>query len=45
MLHNRSIPSATVIPVLVYPNANESATWLCNAFAFTIRVRVDTHRV
>ncbi|HLI78014.1 MAG TPA: VOC family protein, partial [Acidobacteriaceae bacterium] len=36
---------ATVIPVLAYPNAPEAATWLCRAFGFTVRLRVDTHRV
>ncbi len=45
MIRNRSIPRATVIPVLAYPNANEAATWLCEAFGFTVRLRVDTHRV
>ena len=45
MLHNRSIPRATVIPVLAYPNAPEAAAWLCEAFGFTVRLRVDSHRV
>ena len=45
MLWNRSIPRATVIPVLAYANANDAAAWLCEAFAFTVRLRVDTHRV
>ena len=45
MLHNRSIPQATVIPVLAYPDAPEAAAWLCNVFGFTVRLRVDTHRV
>ena len=45
MVWNRSIPRATVIPVLAYIDAEEAATWLCHAFAFTIRLRVDTHRV
>ncbi|WP_128915329.1 VOC family protein [Tunturiibacter lichenicola] len=45
MIWNRSIPRATVIPVLAYLNANEAAAWLCQAFAFTVRLRVDTHRV
>ena len=42
---NRSIPRATVIPVLAYTNVNDAAAWLCDAFAFTVRLRVDTHRV
>ena len=45
MISNRSIPRATVIPVLAYPDANEAAAWLCRAFTFTVRLRVDNHRV
>jgi uncharacterized glyoxalase superfamily protein PhnB len=45
MLTNRSIPSAIVIPVLAYPDVNEAAAWLCAAFGFTVRLRVDRHRV
>lgn len=45
MLWNRSIPRATVIPVLAFPDANLAAAWRCDAFAFTVRLRVDTHRV
>jgi uncharacterized glyoxalase superfamily protein PhnB len=45
MLTNRSIPRATVIPVLAYPDVNEAASWLCEAFGFTVRIRVGSHRV
>ncbi|HEX4748358.1 MAG TPA: VOC family protein [Bryobacteraceae bacterium] len=45
MLSNRSIPSATVIPVLAYPDVNQAATWLCDAFGFTVRLRIGNHRV
>ncbi len=45
MLWNRSIPRATVIPVLAYPDAKQAAAWLCEAFVFSVRLRVDTHRV
>ncbi len=45
MIPNRSIPRATVIPVLAYPDAVDAAAWLCDAFAFTVRLRIDTHRV
>ena len=45
MFSNRSIPSATVIPVLAYPDVNQAAAWLCDAFGFTIRLRIDSHRV
>lgn len=45
MLWNRSIPRCTVIPVLAYPDASEAAAWLCEAFGFRVRLRIDTHRV
>jgi uncharacterized glyoxalase superfamily protein PhnB len=45
MLLNRSIPRATVIPVLAYPDVNQAAAWLCDAFGFTVRLRIGTHRV
>jgi uncharacterized glyoxalase superfamily protein PhnB len=45
MLSNRSIPSATVIPVLAYPDVNQAADWLCRAFDFTVRLRIGSHRV
>jgi uncharacterized glyoxalase superfamily protein PhnB len=45
MLSNRSIPNATVIPVLAYPDVNQAAEWLCRAFGFTVRLRIGSHRV
>ncbi len=45
MLSNRSIPNATVIPVLAYPNVIQAAKWLCEAFGFTVRLTVGNHRV
>jgi uncharacterized glyoxalase superfamily protein PhnB len=45
MLSNRSIPRAVVIPVLAYPDANQAASWLCDAFGFSVRLRIDGHRV
>lgn len=45
MLSNRSIPRAAVIPVLAYPDVNQAATWLCDAFGFNVRLRIGTHRV
>ena len=45
MLSNRSLPRATVIPVLAYPDVNEAAAWLCNAFGFSVRLRIGNHRV
>lgn len=45
MFSNRSIPHATVIPVLAYPNVNQAAAWLCEAFGFSVRLRIGAHRV
>jgi uncharacterized glyoxalase superfamily protein PhnB len=42
---NRSIPPATVIPVLLYPDVPAAAAWLCAAFGFSERVRIGTHRI
>jgi uncharacterized glyoxalase superfamily protein PhnB len=45
MRPNRSIPSATVIPVLVYPDVREAVDWLQAAFGFTERVQIgEDHR-
>jgi uncharacterized glyoxalase superfamily protein PhnB len=42
---NRSIPSATVIPVLIYPDVREAVDWLSAAFGFSERVRIgEDHR-
>lgn len=40
---NRSVPAATVIPVLAYPDVVEATDWLCNAFGFTVRLRIGDH--
>jgi uncharacterized glyoxalase superfamily protein PhnB len=45
MLPNRSIPRATVIPVIAYPDVNQAAAWLCDAFGFSVRLRIGNHRV
>jgi len=45
MLSNRSVPPCTVIPVLSYPDVGAAADWLCNAFGFTVRLRIANHRV
>ena len=45
MKPNRSIPSATVIPVLIYPDVREAVAWLTSAFGFAERVRIgENHR-
>jgi uncharacterized glyoxalase superfamily protein PhnB len=42
---NRSIPSATVIPVLIYPDVREAVAWLTAAFGFRERIKIgDDHR-
>jgi uncharacterized glyoxalase superfamily protein PhnB len=45
VLANRSIPQCTVIPVIAYPDVTAAADWLCEAFGFTVRVRIGDHRV
>ena len=45
MKPNRSIPQATVIPVLVYPDVRAAVAWLTAAFGFAERVRIgENHR-
>jgi uncharacterized glyoxalase superfamily protein PhnB len=45
MKPNRSIPAATVIPVLIYPDVREAVAWLSAAFGFAERVRIgEGHR-
>jgi uncharacterized glyoxalase superfamily protein PhnB len=45
MKHNRSIPPATVIPVLVYPDVRAAVDWLTKAFGFVERTRIgESHR-
>jgi uncharacterized glyoxalase superfamily protein PhnB len=42
---NRSIPAATVIPVLTYPDVRAAVAWLEAAFGFAERVRIgEDHR-
>lgn len=45
MKSNRSIPHATVIPVLIYPDVRQAVDWLGRVFGFTERVRIgENHR-
>jgi len=44
MRRNRSVPAATVIPVLPYPDVREAVEWLCRVFGFTERLRIAEHR-
>jgi hypothetical protein len=41
---NRSVPSASVIPVLAYPDVGEATVWLREAFGFRVRLRIGAHR-
>ena len=45
MPSNRSIPRGPVIPVLAYPDVDQAAAWLCEAFGFTVRLRIFHHRI
>lgn len=45
MIANRSMPAATVIPILVYEDVAEAVEWLVDAFGFVERVRDGDHRV
>ena len=42
---NRSMPAATVIPVLHYPDVRAAVAELCAAFGFSERLRIGSHRV
>lgn len=45
MAINRSLPTATVIPVLVYPDVRAAVAWLTAAFGFVELLRVgESHR-
>lgn len=45
MRSNRSIPRATVIPVLTYSDVRGAVTWLSASFGFVERVRIgEDHR-
>jgi uncharacterized glyoxalase superfamily protein PhnB len=45
MKPNRSIPSATVVPVLIYPDVRSAVAWLTAAFGFAERVQIgEDHR-
>ena len=44
MTQNRSLPDATVIPVLSYPDVIDATDWLCRAFGLSVRLRIGEHR-
>jgi uncharacterized glyoxalase superfamily protein PhnB len=41
MLTNRSAPTATVVPILVYPDVGSAVEWLCQTFGFSERLRFE----
>ena len=43
MKPTRSIPAATVIPVLTYSDVREAVSWLSAAFGFVERVRIGAN--
>jgi uncharacterized glyoxalase superfamily protein PhnB len=44
MMVNRSVPAATVIPLLSYEDVSKASAWLCNVFGFRERLRIANHR-
>ena len=45
MKRNRSMISAVVSPVLIYPDVREAVAWLSAAFGFTERLQIgESHR-
>jgi uncharacterized glyoxalase superfamily protein PhnB len=45
MKNNRSVPPATVVPVLVYPDVRAAVAFLSAAFGFVERTRIgESHR-
>ncbi len=45
MKPNRSMPTSTVIPELIYADVREAVAWLSAAFGFAERVRIgENHR-
>ena len=41
MVINRSAPTATVVPVLIYGDVGQAIDWLCRAFGFVERLRAE----
>jgi uncharacterized glyoxalase superfamily protein PhnB len=44
VLANRSVPSSTVIPELVYDDVEWAVDWLCRTFGFAVRWQAGDHR-
>jgi len=41
VVENQSAPAATVVPILVYADVGKAIEWLCEAFGFVERLRVE----
>lgn len=41
MATNRSAPTATIVPVLIYEDVGQAIDWLCRAFGFSERLRAE----
>lgn len=41
MVTNRSAPTATVVPILIYEDVAQAIDWLCRAFGFSERLRAE----
>ncbi len=44
VIENRTMPSASVMPVLVYEDVGVACEWLCRVFGFRERWRAGNHR-
>jgi uncharacterized glyoxalase superfamily protein PhnB len=43
-MKNRSIPDASVIPEIAYPDVVAAADWIATAFGFRKRLQIGNHR-
>ena len=41
MITNRSAPTATIVPILIYEDVGQAIDWLCRAFGFAERLRAE----
>ena len=39
------MPASVLIPVIAYPDVHAAADWICAAFGFAVRLRIEDHRV
>lgn len=41
IVKNRSAPTATIVPILIYEDVSQAISWLCRAYGFTERLRAE----